>query len=148
LWIAARLPGLVAVEQEFARGSASPAWDPSLARIGEFAAARAGEAVFVASDWGVATQILCFGNGRPGLVHEPFWHYRGPEQLREITRTRDHRVFYLVRLRNSPRVVPGATDRIERDLAADPGLREVPAEPEAASLREVLVRKFIALPEG
>ena len=148
LWIAARLPGLVAVEQAFARGAASPAWDPSLARLGEFAAARAGEAVFVASDWGVATQILCFGNGRPGLVHEPFWHYHGPQTLRDILRTGNRRVFYLVRLRNPPRVVPGATDRIERDLAADPGLREVPAEPEVAGLREVLVRKFIVLPEG
>lgn len=143
LWIAARLPGLVAVEQALARRSASPAWDPSLARLGEFAAARAGQAVFVASDWGVATQIHCFGNGRTGLVHEPFWRYRGPEQLREISRTAHRRVLYLVRLRNPPRVVPGALDRIERDLAADPGLREVPAEPEAAALREVLVRKFV-----
>lgn len=148
LWIAARLPGLIAVEQALARGSASPAWDPSLARLGKFAAARADEAVFIASDWGVATQIHTFGNGRPGLVHEPFWRYRGAETLRDIPRTGNRRVLYLVRLRNPPRVVPGTTDRIERDLAADPGLREVPAEPEAAALREVLVRKYIVLPEG
>jgi hypothetical protein len=51
-------------------------------------------------------------------------------------------------LRQAPEVVPGATSRIERDLADDPGLREVPVEPEAAALREVLVRKFIVLPEG
>ena len=146
LWIASRLPGLVAVEQALARGSASPAWDPSLARLGELAAARAGEAVFVASDWGVATQILCFGNGRAGLVHEPFWRYQGPEQLREIPRTANRRVLYLVRLRNPPQAVPGALDRIERDLAADPGFREVPAEPEAAALRVVRVRKFVVLP--
>lgn len=147
LWIITRLPGLVAVEGALARGSASAAWAPSLARIGKFAAARAGEAVFVASDWGVATQIHCFGNGRPGLVHEPFWDYRGPEQLREITRTSGRRVLYLVRLRQAPEVVPGAKARIERDLADDRGLREVPVEPEAASLPEVLVRKFIVLPE-
>lgn len=148
LWIAARLPGLVAVEAALARGSASPSWDPSLARIGKFAAARAGEAVFLASDWGVATQIHCFGNGRPGLVHEPFWQYRGPEQLREITRTSGRGFLYLVRLRQAPEVVPGATDRIERDLADDPGLREVPVEPEVAALREVLVKKFVVFTEN
>lgn len=148
LWIAVRLPGLVTVEQALARGSASPSWNPSFTRLGEFAAARAGEAVFIASDWGVASQIHCFGNGRSGLVHEPFWHYRGREMLREIPRKANRRVLYLVRLRNPPRTVPGATDRIERDLATDPGLREVPAEPEIAALQEVLVRKYIVLPEG
>lgn len=148
LWLAVRLPGLAAVEGALARGSASPSWAPSFSRLGELATARAGDAVFLASDWGVATQIHCFGNGRAGLVHEPFWRYRGPEQLREITRNSGRRVLYLVRLRQSPEVVPGATARIERDLAADPGLREVPVEPEAASLREVRVRKFVVVPEG
>jgi hypothetical protein len=146
LWLGLRLPDLASIESALARGSASLAWDPSFASIGEFAESHAGEAVFVASDWGVATQIYCLANGRPGLVREPFWRYHGPGDLDGDGR----RLLYLVRLRNPPLVVPGATERIERDLAADPRWREVPVEPEAASLREVLVRKFVpaGLPKG
>jgi hypothetical protein len=143
LWLAARLPAVVQIERALGAGRASSAWDPSLAEIGRFAAERPAGAVFVASDWGVATQILAFSDGRPGLVHEPFWRYRGPEQLREIGQESGARVLYLVRLRNPPRAVPGAMERIERDLAADPRWREVPVEPEAARLKEVLVRKLV-----
>jgi hypothetical protein len=140
LWIALRLPNLVSIETALARGSASAAWDPSLSRIGEIAAKNVDRAIYVASDWGVATQIYCLSNGRPGIVREPFWNYQGPQNLYFGPGRYD---LYLVRLRNPPRVVPGAMERIERDLAADPRWREVPVEPEAASLREVLVRKFV-----
>ncbi|HYO15174.1 MAG TPA: hypothetical protein VE685_18415 [Thermoanaerobaculia bacterium] len=145
LLLAIRLPGLVETERALGTGRASSAWDPSLAEIGRFAAERPAGAVFVASDWGVATQILAFSGGLPGLVYEPFWRYDGPAQLRRIQEESGARILYLylVRLRNPRRVVPGATERIERDLEADPRWREVPAEPEAAGLREVLVRKFV-----
>jgi hypothetical protein len=140
IWLGVRLPNLAFIEGALARGSASRAWDPSLARIGKFAADHAGDAVFVASDWGVATQIYCFANGRPGLVREPFWHYPNSGDFGDGG---GKRVLYLVRLRTPPHVVPGATERIESDLAADRRWREVPVEPEAASLRAVLVRKFV-----
>ncbi|MFP5288597.1 MAG: hypothetical protein ACLGI9_22870 [Thermoanaerobaculia bacterium] len=143
LWLASRLPGLVETERALLAGRASTAWDPSLAEIGRFAADRPARTVFVASDWGVATQILAFSGGRRGLVYEPFWRYEGPEQLRRIQEESGARVLYLVRLRNPPRPVPGATERIERDLAADPRWREVPVEPEAARLKAVLVRKLV-----
>lgn len=146
LWLTARLPALVQIERALAAGRASSAWDPSLAQIGRFAAARADGAIFVASDWGVATQIRAFSQGRPGLVYEPFWRYQGPEQLREIEAESGARVLYLVRLRTPPRTVPGATERIEGDLAADPRWQEVPPEPAAAALEEVLVRKFVLRP--
>lgn len=148
LWLAARLPGVVRTERALAAGRASSAWDPSLAELGRFAAGRAGGAVFVASDWGVATQILAFSGGRPGLVYEPFWRYEGSGQLRTIEEESGVRVLYLVRLRHPPRTVPGATERIERDLLADPRWREVPVEPEAAGLKEVLVRKLVLRPRS
>lgn len=146
LWLAARLPGLVRIERALLAGRASSAWDPSLAEIGRFAAQRPAGAVFVASDWGVATQIRAFSNGRPGLVYEPFWRYRGPEELRQIQEESGARFLYLVRLHNPPRTIPGAMERIERDLEADLRWREVPPEPRAAGLKEVLVRKFVFQP--
>ncbi len=141
-WLSLRLPNLVSIEGALSRGSASNRWDPSLAGIGTFAASHADGAVFVASDWGVATQIYCLANGRPDLVYEPFWHYQGPGDLDDWG-AEGRRVLYLVRLRKPERTVPGAMERIERDLAADPRWREVPVEPEAASLRVVLVRKLV-----
>lgn len=144
-WLGLRLPHLVSIEGALARGSASAKWDPSLAGIGAFAASHADGTVFVASDWGVATQIYCFANGRPGLVREPFWNYQGPEDLDGLGLD-GRRVLYLVRLRKPARTIPGAMERIERDLAADPHWREVPVEPEASSLREVLVRKLVYTP--
>ena len=146
LWLGARLPGLVRTERALAAGRASSAWSPSLADLGRFAAERADGAVFLASDWGVATQILAFSGGRPGLVYEPFWRYEGTEQLRTIEEESGARVVYLVRLRSPHRIIPGATERIERELLADPRWREVPVEPEAAGLKEVFVRKLVLRP--
>ncbi|HSG38957.1 MAG TPA: hypothetical protein VLE27_04900, partial [Thermoanaerobaculia bacterium] len=146
LWLAARLPGVVRTERALAAGRASSAWAPSLAELGRFAAERADGAVFVASDWGVATQILASSGGRPGLVYEPFWRFEGPEQLRTIEEESGARVLYLVRLRHPHRIIPGAMERIERDLLTDPRWREVPVEPEAAGLKEVLVRKLVLRP--
>lgn len=146
LWLAARLPGLVRTERALAAGRASSDWAPSLADLGRFAAERADGAVFLASDWGVATQIMAFSGGRPGLVYEPFWRYEGPEQLRRIEEESGARVLYLVRLRPPLRTIPGAMERIESDLLADRRWREVPVEPEAAGLKEVLVRKLVLRP--
>jgi hypothetical protein len=143
LWLATRLPGLVRTEQALAAGRASPAWDPSLAEIGRFAAERGKGTIFIASDWGVATQILAFSDGRPGRVYEPFWRYKGPEQLRALEEESGARVLYLVRLRDPQRTIPGALERIERDLLDDPRWREVPVEAEAARLKQVLVRKLV-----
>jgi hypothetical protein len=147
LWLAMRLPGLVQTERALAAGRASSSWDPSLAEIGRFAADREKGTIFIASDWGVATQILTFSGGRPGLVYEPFWRYEGPRQLRTLEEESGARVLYLVRLREPPRTVPGALERIEHDLLDDPRWREVPVEAEAVRLRQVLVRKLVLRPE-
>ena len=40
--------------------------------MGELCAKRAGQDMFLAANWGVATQIYCLADGHPGLVRELF----------------------------------------------------------------------------
>jgi hypothetical protein len=141
VWLAARLPRLVAVEGALIEGRASGRFNPSLSALGRFASRQADEAVFIASDWGVATQIYCFANGRPGLVHELYWVYRDFDQIRRLMRGRG--TLYLVRCEPPPRVNPEATARIESDVAGSPDWIEVPAESEVATLPGVRVRKYV-----
>jgi hypothetical protein len=144
--IALRLVTLWPVGTNLTRGSSGPAWDSSLRELGLFAAARRDAAVFVASDWGVATQIYCFADGQPGLVYEPFWLYRDVGQLHDFQRRSGKDTLYVVRLSRPAMVRPEATKRIERDLATDPAWREVETEAEARDLRAVSIRKYVYRP--
>jgi hypothetical protein len=65
-----RVSGAVAVEQSFLKGDASYKWDPSLTTMAKFAADQSAHAIFIAADWGIANQMICFLNGNPGIVHE------------------------------------------------------------------------------
>jgi hypothetical protein len=142
VWLGLRLVALASLESALREGRASPAWDLSLAELGRFAAGRPPGALFVATDWGVATQILCFANGRPGRMVEPFWDERGleaPEIAAAIDRARS---LYLVRPRwDTGRLAAAA--RIEREIATDPSWREVPPEPETSSWRAVSLRRYV-----
>jgi hypothetical protein len=142
LFLGLRLAALGSLENALRHGSASEAWDPSLAELGQFAARRPAGTVFVATDWGVATQILCFANGRPGRVVEPFWDERGlavPEIAASIDGAQ---TLYLVRLRRETGLFP-ATARIEREIAADPSWRAVPLEAESSGWRALSLRKYV-----
>ena len=142
LWLALRLAALGSLEDDLRRGSASEAFDPSLAELGRFAARRPPGTLFVATDWGVGTQILCFTNGRPGRLLEPFWDERGlhvPEIAAAIDAAR---ALYVVRPRRQIPVFP-VTARIEREIAADPSWREVLPESETSGWRAIFLRKFV-----
>lgn len=142
LWLGMRLAVLGSLENALRHGSASEAWDPSIAELGQFAARRPPGTVFVATDWGVATQILCFANGRPGRVVEPFWDERGlgvPEIAAAIDGAR---TLYLVRLRRETGLFP-ATARIEREIAADPTWRGVLPEAETSGWRALSLHKYV-----
>jgi hypothetical protein len=65
-----RVSGAVAVEQSFLKGDASYKWDQSLTTMAKFAADQSAHAIFIAADWGIANQMICFLNGNPGIVHE------------------------------------------------------------------------------
>jgi hypothetical protein len=142
VWLGLRLAALGSLQIALREGRASPAWDPSLAELGRFAAARPPGTLFVATDWGVATQILCYANGRPGRVVEPFWDERGLE-VPEIAAAIDRaRILYLVRPRWDTGRLPAA-DRFERGISADPSWREAPSDPETSAWRAVSLRKYV-----
>jgi len=141
-WLGLRLPAVWTVETHLVQGAAAVEWDVSLRDIGLFAAAHADNAIFIASDWGVATQIYSFANGRPGLVYEPFWHYEGVAQLRAIQEKSGKDTLYLVRFRPRNPVQPDATTRIELDLANNHLWREIEPEPETQQFTVLSVRKF------
>jgi hypothetical protein len=142
VWLGLRLAALGSLESALREGRSSQAWDPSLAELGRFAARRPSGTLFVATDWGVATQILCYANGRPGRVVEPFWDERGLE-VPEIAAAIDRaRTLYLVRPRWDTGRFPAAA-RFEREIAADPSWREVPSEPETSGWRAVSLRKYV-----
>jgi hypothetical protein len=142
LWLGVRLVSLATLENALRHGSAAEAWDPSLAELGRFAAARPPGTLFVATDWGVATQILCYANGRPGRVVEPFWDERGlgvPEISAAINGAE---TLYLVRLLPETGLF-AATTRIEREIAAEPSWRGAPPEPETSGWRTLFLRKYV-----
>jgi hypothetical protein len=137
-----RLAALGSLESALRQGRASESWDPSLAELGRFAARRPPGTLFLATDWGVGTQILCYANGRPGRIVEAFWDERGvaaPEIAAAIGGARN---LYLVRLRRGTGLFP-ATDRIEREVASDPSWSAVLPEAEASVWRAVFLRKYV-----
>jgi hypothetical protein len=142
LWLGLRLASLGSLENALRHGSASEAWDPSLAELGRFAARQASETLFVATDWGVGNQILCFNDGKPGRVVEPFWDDRGLAAPEIAAAIEGARTLYLVRLRRGTGLFP-ATARIEREIAADASWREVVPEAETSGWKAISLRKYI-----
>lgn len=142
LLLISRLPGIVSVEKSFLHGEASLTWDPSLTEIGYSAGKRANEAVFIAADWGVATQIYCLSDGQPDLVHELFWNYQGPQDIRHVVEKAGKKTLYVVVKKPNSKVKPENTARILRDMEKLPGWDEIPVESEVAELGAVEVRKF------
>jgi hypothetical protein len=140
-----RVAGLISVERALWRGDSGPWWSPELTQLGRFAAARAGKAVFIAADWGVATQIYCLSNGRDQLVYEPFWSYEGPAQLQRLQQESGTDVLYALSL-NPPKVRVATAERIFRDLASSPYWQETDIDAEAAHWHAVTIRKFIHAP--
>ena len=137
-----RFFGISSVQKSFYRKTASIHYDPSLTKIGLFAANHANEANFIAADWGVATQIFCMSNGQTNLVYEPFWNYKGLQDLQNIIYTSGKKFIYIVRKRPKTDVNPENTARILKDVEKLPGWNEIPVESEISQLRAVEVRKF------
>ena len=141
LLLLGRLPTLVSVERALVQGRSSHKYSPSLTRLAEFAARQDGQTLFVATDWGVATQIDCLAQGAPGRVVELFWSYRGIDALERLTE--GHSVLYLVRPEPAYGVNAAATAAIESDAGKLPGWREASLESELQALPSLSIRKLV-----
>jgi hypothetical protein len=124
-------------------------WDPSLNTAAAFAARQPASAIFIAANWGVATQALCFSNGRQGFVFELYPSYGGPETLNPVLAPRERDLVIAAALRPEAPLKPGeintlrqVTSAIFRDLETSDGWEEIAVDPEIRDLRSVVIREF------
>jgi hypothetical protein len=115
----------------------------------EFAAHQPDDAIFIAANWGTATQAFCFSNGRQQFVFEPYPLYGGPETLNPILAPPERQLVVAAALRPAAPLKPGeintlrqVTAAIFRDLSTSNGWEEVPADPAVRDLRAVELRVF------
>ena len=140
-----RLSGLALVEQALARGETSMRWDPSLTKIGEFAAKKSNEAIFVVGDWGVANQMICLTNGKPGIVvtidSEEGNIQRIVRMIEHAKKSELYIVFTEPPYFTSYEMRSWAVQQIEQALSSE--WEAQPVEAEAKDLKSVSAYKFI-----
>ena len=106
------------------------------------------DAVFIAANWGVAYPIYCFAGGRPEIVYELYFNYRGPKHRRRIQSASGKRELYLVgRVRQRPGVMLAKRKRIEDDLERLPEWEEIAVPEPVSKLKGIWVRRFLYRPE-
>jgi hypothetical protein len=142
--LASRISGVVSLEQAFLRGDATKSWDSSFSKIGYFAATHTEDSVFIAAEWGVATQIFCLSNGYPDVVYQLYAYYEGQGQIQKIMDKTGKQVIYLVEKIPHSNVTPQITSRLIRDIETLPDFRETVVESEIRDLKAVRVRKFVS----
>ena len=136
--LALRIQGTTELTRSLARGVASRAWDPSLTRLGEFSASRAGKDMFLAANWGVATQFYCLSGGHPHVVRE-WGEVHALEESIGLGRVRS--LYVVLNLQANfpdPNYSRGVISAVEKH----PNLVEVPIEAELTGMAAVQVRKF------
>lgn len=142
-----RAQGAVDLTCSLARGDSSEIWEPSLTRLGELCAKRAGQDLFLAANWGVAAQIYCLSDGHPKVVRELF-AWMAPATPDELLLLGRFRSFYI--LQNVHDYFPGqdVSRRLFTVFEEHPNLREVSVENDLAQLAAVKVRRFVYSEEG
>lgn len=138
---------LASVVDDFRAGRHGAMVPPGFTEIGHYAAERKNDAVFFHAAWGMWGQIYCLSGGEETFQPQLFWNYHGPEDLqRAIARLGRKTVYVLTPVRpfGMAEHLP-ATLRIEADMAALPGWREIPADGVPLVVSEsIRVRKFVA----
>jgi len=149
LLLGARAPVLLSTFDAVQRDKYTRAWDPSLNTAAEFVAGQPKGAIFIAANWGTATQAFCFSNGRQQFVFEPYPVYGGPETLNPILAPPERRLVIAGAIRAAAPLRPGeintlrqVTSAIFGDLSTTSGWEEVPVDPAVRDLRAVELRMF------
>ncbi len=148
LWLATRVPTVVQTVADLRAGAAASGFDPSFAALGEFAARETDRAIFIASDWGVGTQLYCYTGGDTRAVDELFWDYHGPDSIERVWRESGKPELYLVRLDPASSLREDATRQIEVDALADRRWRQIPVPHEIEGLSRVRVMRFVRRDSG
>jgi hypothetical protein len=141
--LATGMLGMVNVERAFAAGRYSVTFSPDLTTVAKAAAAEGPDAIFLAADWGVATQIYCMSNGRDDLVKELYGRYHGPQTLESLVGSPQIRSFYLAALNPPTAVAPEDVARIFADAATLPGWRVEPLQGKLAEVRNVSLTRYV-----
>jgi hypothetical protein len=149
LLLAARATAMLSAFEAIKTDRYTRTWDPSLNTAAEFAARQPTSAIFIAANWGVATQALCFSNGRQNFVFELYPSYGGPETLNPVLAPPERQLVIAAAIRPAAPLKPGeintlrqVTSAIYRDLAASDGWEEIAVAPEIRDLRSVVIREF------
>jgi hypothetical protein len=140
--VGGRIPNVIGIESALAKGTASIGFAPSFTRLGEFAAAKANDAIFIAADWGTGTQIYCLSNGDDNLVYETFWADDPVREARAVTEAVPKNTLYVVRSHVSPQF-DGAADSVLDWMSRSADWREEPVEEEMRLVAPIEVRKFV-----
>lgn len=140
-----RLINLVSLEKSFIKGATAPNYDFSLTELGCFAAKHSEEAIFIAANWGVATQIYCLSNGKPNLVYEPFWDLGALEALEQSIKRSGKNTLYLV-IYKPVDYMHNVAVRTIRNIETLPNWKEVSVGDSIKESAAIIIRKFSYIP--
>jgi hypothetical protein len=146
LFVLVRGSGLVSLELSLARGDSSANWDPSLTQVAQIAGAKSNDAVFLAADWGVATQLVCFMNGDDRSLIVLDWTNNIPAIEASLKNTDKSELYVLIpeglaySYFPSEEIRQKSLDEIYQSLS--PAWMAVPVEPMLVHLRTMQVFKF------
>jgi hypothetical protein len=142
VWAPVRTERLLTLQGALARGESSEHYHPDLNELGRYGAGH-DEAHFAAASWGVAFPIVCFSNGRRGMVREYFWNYDGLATVEAQMKRHKKRVLYLVSLQPG-NIMPqfDRTTDMERDLGSSAAWSRPPLPPQLSKLDGLRISRY------
>ena len=149
LLVLLRLPAVARMQRAITDERAGVTWDRSFTALARFAARQADRAVFVAADWGFATQIYCMAQAKENLVFEPYREYSGPADLGPILKAAaDKKEIYILSRKFRPPLNPSNTERLTDDLLALKGWRRAKEVVDPQDSRAICVIKLVRRAEA
>lgn len=142
LFMTVRMMNLSMTMKYIYEGKQSIYWDISLTRIGEFAEKKTDDAIFIAADWGVASQIFSISNGKENYIYEIFRNYQEVNDIYKIIKNSKKKQLYIVGRIPPTDVNPENTEKIWRDVYNAYFLKILPLDKELLNLKAVKVARF------